>query len=225
MSKSNAHNLPHYKFKGILFDLDGVITDTMQFHVEAWCSAILPYGLEVSGQEIYLREGEKGAVTAHDLLKMAGVNPTTQAVEKLIKEKEVIFKSISRPCLFPDAVSSLELFHRKGYCLGLVSGSFLTEVETSLGPHLLHLFSVVVAGDQVHRGKPHPEPYEKALQGLKLNPHEVLVVENAPYGIKSAKAAGLACIALTTSLPERFLADADLVVANLKEVVKYLEKG
>lgn len=208
--------LPKY-LKGILFDLDGVLVDTMKHHDEAWRKAIGKYGLQISREEIYRREGEKGSVTASELLRLAGLSPSVDAVRQLIREKGEIFKASIKINLFPEALSCIE-YCRKKYRLGLVTGSFLPEVKASLDVPFLESFEVIVTADDVHQGKPHPEPYLLALEKLKLKASEAIVIENAPYGIQAAKAASLVCIALTTSLSAQYLSEADLVLSNLDEV-------
>ena len=82
----------------------------------------------------------------------------------------------------------------------------------------------MVCGDHVKKGKPHPEPYLRAAKILDLRPQECTVIENAPYGIESAKRAGMFCIALTTSLPQAYLKKADMIVDRLEDITGIIEK-
>ena len=77
---------------------------------------------------------------------------------------------------------------------------------------------MTVCGCDVQNGKPHPEPYLKALTKLNVSPKEAVVFENAPFGIRSAKAAGLFCIALETSLPASYLKGADAIFSSFKAI-------
>jgi beta-phosphoglucomutase len=98
-------------------------------------------------------------------------------------------------------------------------------VDGSLGPTgVTGLFDVLVTGDQVIDGKPDPEPYQIAAERLNLDPGECLAVENAPLGIRSAKAAGMACVALATTLPPPRLAaaGADLVFDDPQALRRWL---
>jgi beta-phosphoglucomutase-like phosphatase (HAD superfamily) len=192
----------------------------MRLHDRAWREAILPLGLKISDEEIYLREGEKGTVTAHDLLLKAKKEPTSESIGFLLKEKERYFKQNSTIELFPKALTCLELFNKRGYLLGLVTGTSLGEVKVFLEEGFLNLFKTIVTGDRVTLGKPHPEPYLSAIDKMGLKPEETLVIENAPYGIRSAKSAQLACIALATSLPQSYLSDADLILSGLDELLR-----
>ncbi len=86
---------------------------------------------------------------------------------------------------------------------------------------LVNLFDITVTGDEVKNGKPAPEPFLKALRKLKIEPWEAVVIENAPFGIQSAKKAGLFCIAIETSLPRKFLRKADITMGTFSDVEKY----
>ncbi|MCA9399741.1 MAG: HAD family phosphatase, partial [Candidatus Omnitrophica bacterium] len=92
-----------------------------------------------------------------------------------------------------------------------------------LPDELYQLFSVVVTGNDVRFGKPHPEPYLKSLEQLKIDPFDGIVIENAPFGIASAKEAGLRCLALETSLPRKHLKAADFIFSSIKELETFVE--
>jgi sugar-phosphatase len=76
----------------------------------------------------------------------------------------------------------------------------------------------LVSADDVHNGKPHPEPYLKGAELLGVAPEKCVVVEDAPAGVQAAHAAGMRAIALTTTYPRSALADADVIVRDLSQV-------
>jgi len=100
----------------------------------------------------------------------------------------------------------------------LVTGTSRHEARKLVPGDLWDCFDVTVCGSDVHNGKPHPEPYLKAIAKLNVKPHQALVFENAPFGIRSAKAAGLFCLALETSLPYLYLKGADAIFSSFKEI-------
>jgi beta-phosphoglucomutase len=104
-----------------------------------------------------------------------------------------------------------------------VSGTPLSEIKAILPQKIHRLFDLTVAGDQIKEGKPNPEPYLTAARILRINPKDCVVVENSPFGITSAKRAGMFCIALTTSLPKEYLKKADMVVDRLEEIIPFVE--
>ncbi|MBI1987601.1 MAG: HAD family phosphatase [Nitrospinae bacterium] len=206
----------------VLFDMDGVIVDSMPFHFRAWHQAFASIGVEVSQEEIYLREGEKGEVTAREILEERKIPPREEERQELVRRKREIFRQIVTHELFPGVRELLEELRSRGASLGLVTGTSRKEAERLLPEGFLDQFDVVVTGDDVRQGKPHPEPYLKAVRELGLDPSQCVVIENSPNGIRSAKGAGLRCIALTTSLPREHLGEADRVVDSLTEVREVL---
>jgi beta-phosphoglucomutase-like phosphatase (HAD superfamily) len=80
------------------------------------------------------------------------------------------------------------------------------------------LFDYILTSEDIENGKPSPDPYLKAQEALNVSPSECLVVENAPLGIASAKSAGMKVVALTSTVSEDYLRDADWIISNLSEV-------
>ena len=204
--------------------MDGVIVDSMPYHVRAWQKALKPFGLKLSDYEVYKREGENWKKSTRDFLTMTNFKPTPALREKVFKKRTEIFKDIFRPRLFPYSKSILNKLCNKKLKIALVTATPRSDVNRMLPADIFKLFTAIVCGNDTRRGKPHPDPYLKALQKLKLTKKEVMVVENAPYGVASAKAAGLYCVALETSLPKRFLKQADIILPSIKGLVKYLHR-
>lgn len=210
------------KYKAILFDMDGVITDTMPFHYEAWKKIFKSLGISLDKHEIYKREGEKGIVSISQILALYGLKISHEEKIKLLQDKEALFKKISQVRLFPGIEKLITSLKTQGYLLALVTGTSRGELDYILPSFLLKSFDVVVTGDAVAHGKPAPDPYLKGLNELKVKANESIVIENAPYGIKSAKDAGIFCIAITTSLPSKYLKEANIIFDSLDKVGKLI---
>ncbi|MEW5800464.1 MAG: HAD family phosphatase [bacterium] len=206
------------KTKAVLFDMDGVIVHTMPDHFRAWQQVLRSVGIEVEEFEIYRREGEPGMVTLLELLAQYGKELTLEERQHLLQQKESLFKEIASPSLFHGIENLIEEVKQQGYRLGLVTGTSKNEVESVLPSRLSSLFEVIITGDSVSRGKPAPDPYLRAIESLNLKADEAIVIENAPYGIQSAKEAGMLCIAVATSLPKEYLRQADFVLGSVTEV-------
>ncbi len=210
----------------ICFDLDGVLIDTMPLHAKAWQQALKPLGLRVSRRAIYEREGESGAVTARTLLSRHEKNPSPQAVAALLKDKEQRFRRLARRIrVNPQLVRRLGQLSRRRVRLALVTGTSSGEVRRVVPRGVREAFDAIVTGDRVRRSKPHPEPYRRAFHQLRVAGRQVIVVENAPYGIRAARRAraGL-IIALTSSLPKRCLRGAHLIVTSVRQLCEVLER-
>ncbi len=213
------------KPKAILFDMDGVIIDSMPYHYLAWYEALRPLGIRVSVFEVYLREGERWDKSLKDFLMQSGINPSSRTLAKIFRLRQRFFHRYFKRRLFEGIGEFLRCLKKNGYTLGLVTGTPRCELNKILPSRIKGLFTAIVTGEMVKFGKPHPVPYLKAAQLLGLKPRECLVVENAPLGIKSAKAAGMFCAAITTSLPKEYLKQADIIVDRLEEITGVIEKS
>jgi len=204
--------------KSILFDMDGVITNTMPDHFRSWKEALKAEGICVSYEDIYRREGQPGLSSVHEIFAEYDKPMDDQEAARILENKENVFNKIVRERFIPGARNFLKYVHKKNIRMGLVTGTSRRELLKMLPEKLRRLFSAIVTGDEVENGKPHPEPYRRCLDLLGIHPREAVVIENAPYGIQSAKAAGIVCFALETSLPKVYLSDADAVFSSIREL-------
>ena len=207
--------------KAILFDVDGVLVDSMRFHADAWIKAFQEVGISIEREDIYEIEGSNGPGVVKLIFGKAGRIPEPKDFEVIpYRKKEILdFESI-KP--FGEMVSCLEEL-KKRFRLTLVSGSDRQIVENMVQRFFSGIFEITVAGIDVTHGKPAPDPYLKAVELLSLDKKECLVVENAPLGVKAAKAAGLYCVAVSSTLGPERLQQADLVLKNHSELIKYLK--
>ncbi|MBW1711009.1 MAG: HAD family phosphatase [Deltaproteobacteria bacterium] len=209
-------NINLSNIQAIIFDLDGVILDSMSSHTAAWSTAFDEFDLQVEKDFILRHEG----ALDRDLLKRLFALNRQQVKPELFdkiysRQREIYSRQYAVDVsVFPEAARLVNRLGQNGIRRALVTSSRREVLSPNLWNWLTDSFSPLVTGDQVNRFKPHPEPYMKALDELGLQPQEALVVENAPAGIASAKAAGISCIALTTTLPAKELFDADVVLED-----------
>lgn len=199
----------------LLFDMDGVITDTMPRHCRAWVRAFRDlFGIRVDEEEIYRREGEKDEKTIREILASRSLDPGNDRIDAFRKYKAGLFARSSELPLFPGIRECLRFLSKKRKRLALVTGTERSQVENGLSGDLASLFDVRVTGSDVENGKPGPEPYLMALEQLGAEPADSLVLENAPLGIESARSAGIEVWALPTSLRADALGKADHILEN-----------
>ncbi len=210
------------RFKAVIFDMDGVITDTMRYHYLAWKKVFAGEGLAIRRYEIYRREGQDGLSSIREIFSDHRRSCDTKQARRILAEKEAIFKLTVKPRLISGAGSFIRRLKKHGFIIGLVTGTSRSEVLKILPDDLLSLFDVSVTGDEVRRSKPDPEPYFTAVKRLGLKKGEAFVIENAPFGIRAAKAAGLYCVALKTSLPAPYLKEADAVFSSYAALIRAL---
>ena len=211
--------------RAVLIDMDGVIVDSMPYHYLAWYEALRPLGVRVSCFDVYEREGERWDKSLRDFLSYGRIKPTGSVMKKVFLARQKVFHKYFKRTIFDGAAQFLGCLKSKGYILGLVTGTPIKEVERILPAAIKNKFEAIVTGDRVKHGKPHPEPFLKAAKELGLKPAECMVLENAPLGIRSAKAAGMYCIGITTSLPAAYLKKADAVVDTLESAIRLINKN
>ncbi len=210
--------------KAILFDMDGVIIDSMKHHAKCWVHIFKQKGINIRQSEIYKREGIKPARLIHEIYQINGLQISNESMQNVLDEKISHYWNNYNPLPFKEIYTVLEKLKEK-YKLAIVSGSTKYNVNRVLNDfQLAKYFNAVVNSDMVTKGKPHPMSFIKAYEMLKLSPGECVCIENAPYGIKSAKGAGVYTCAITTTLNEKTLynAGADYVVNSHQEILRLL---
>jgi beta-phosphoglucomutase len=212
------------KIKAVLFDMDGVILDSMKYHVSAWKEAMRDFGCDICEELLYLHEGAIEPSTAVDIFCSHGCAMSEEDFAHIFQRQKAIFhaKYAAQVSPYKAVPSMLKTLHENGLCLAMVTSSHLEVVVSTLPATILMYLSHVVTGDRVTRRKPHPDPYLAAAYSLGLKPRECLVVENAPAGIRAAKAAGMECVAITTTLAPHHLREADVTVTNHLALTSFL---
>ncbi len=219
--------LEQKSMKAALFDMDGVIIDSMPYHVKAWQKALAEIGLSAPAELIYLHEGAIEPETAVQIFCDNGCKIDEKGFHKLFKRQREIFSNHYQKevKLYDGAEKILSELKNRGWKIALVTSSHREVLEKVLPIHVFNLMDYVVTGDEVKRRKPNPDPYLTGLAGLNVNPSQSVVVENAPAGIRAAKAAGLKCIALTTTLSPEYLKEADEILSDHNELITYFLKN
>lgn len=184
--------------RAVIFDMDGVLINSMDYHLKSWLEAFLNANINVNEAEfrhyIYALEGQNAHLTAETLYKKyVGMPTSTNIINKLVEDKRRIYLELSSKAEpFDGVYSVLDYLKSCGVPLALVTGSTreaVYNIEKRLFPSV---FKVVISGNDVDKGKPHPQPYLKALEQLKIgNREHCLVIENAPLGVRSAVKAGI----------------------------------
>lgn len=208
-------------FEAVIFDFDGVLACTMDDNHRAWRTVLQPIIPGLDREEYLLLEGLPPRGVAEALLRARGL--PLDPVATLVARKEEAYLRDHSFALYPGIPELLERLAGR-LPLGLVTGSGLLRLETTLGQPLLSRFTAVVTGDDRMPSKPSPDPYMAAAGRLRVAPSRCLVVENAPLGIRSAKAAGMTVVAVASTLPPARLAEADHVVADSLAMADRVER-
>lgn len=209
-------------YSAVLFDLDGVLIDSMSAHVHAWKKVYEKFGVKLDDIEIKLREGEKAHKSASEITQKYGLNLSDSEIDQLIAKKRAIYAENSPKRIAVGAGELLINLRKNGYKIALVTGSIAKNLKKMMTPDEIGCFDLIITSNDVENAKPHPEPYLKAVNKLGISPEQCVVIENAPLGIHSGKTAGLTVIAITSTLPGELLSEADHIVDSLIEVEQLL---
>jgi beta-phosphoglucomutase len=212
--------------KAVLFDMDGVLVDSMNYHLKSWKELLESFKVNVSDQFIFEHEGAMAPEIISGLFKKQGNPIDEKQIADIYRTQNSIFltRYLSLVGLYPDSLPLLTHLKTKGLLLGLVTGSRRNIIDQIWDQEDLSCFSTIISADDTDRFKPYPDPYLKAIQNIKQEPHNCLVIENAPAGIQSAFSAGIICFAISSTLSSEKLSGAHRVFPNLKSLSCYLEK-
>ena len=210
-----------------MFDMDGVLFDSMKNHALSWHETMKHFGLDLPVEEAYLHEGRTGAGTINIISRrQRGHEATEEKIREIYAYKSSLFNSLPEAVAMPGAYELLLKVKADGFQPMVVTGSGQKTLLERLERSFPGVFSrdLMVTAFDVKRGKPHPEPYLMGLQkGFGTTDERVkrraFVVENAPLGIEAAKAAGVFTIAVNTGpLPDSVLLDAgaDLIFPSMQ---------
>ena len=213
--------------RAVIFDVDGVLVQSMERHHEAYRRAFQDLRIDVRQSEVFANEGRRSREVIESIARARGLRLSDAELDATAKRKQEAFAAFGPLPLYPGVPELLAKVRSVGLKTAAVTGKARVNVESHLGASVRKL-DVVVSADDVTHTKPHPEPYLLAMQKLGVKPSEAVVVENAPLGVRSAKTAGLKVVAVTTTNPRSALAEADWIVDKIADawpIVEGLVKG
>ncbi|MBO7281552.1 MAG: HAD-IA family hydrolase [Bacteroidaceae bacterium] len=200
------------QLRAVLFDMDGVLFDSMPFHADAWSQVMTEAGFNFSREDVYMNEGRTGADTINTAsIAQFGHPSTPEQIEALCKAKCDIFATYPPTPRMPGALELIKKVKACGLTPMIVTGSGTPTLLDRIQSNFPGLFDEnhIVTSFNVKRGKPYPDPYLLALEKGGFAPNEAIVVENAPLGVTAGVAAGLFTIAANTGpLKDSVLAEA-----------------
>lgn len=218
--KKNGFSVFHPK--AVLFDMDGVLFDSMPLHSRSWSGVCTEFGLDMSPEEAYMHEGRTGEATINILTQRYwGRNATPEEIQHIYEAKCRAFNALPEAPKMPGAEDVLAKVKAAGLKALVVTGSGQVSLLERLETNFPGCFTAeeVVSSKDVKRGKPYPEPYLLGLERAGVKPWEAIVVENAPLGVCAAVAARVFTVAVNTGpLPDEVLVreGADLLFSSMK---------
>jgi beta-phosphoglucomutase family hydrolase len=203
---------------GVIFDLDGVLIDTAEFHKQSWFDLAEKEGFEMTSEFFYETFGMQNYQIVPILAKR---ELSGEEVDRLSKWKEQRYRDLIEDAqiLAGGAEALLADLKRSGFMLAIGSSAPRKNMDFVLERvGVAHYFDAIVTGEDVKKGKPAPDTFLKAAEKLSLTPNRCVVVEDAVAGVQAAKNAGMCVIALTTTRPRKDLTEADLITDSLADL-------
>ena len=217
----------HRIFRAVIFDLDGLLADSEPWWNQIDAKLLAEYGVTYRGE--YHRD-VLGVSYRLAIEFYKNAFHISAPVEELMRRRGEIATEFfaNRVGLFPSAKATLERLREMKICLALATSS----VSASARPFLertgiRHFFDVIVTGDEIERGKPHPDIYMLAAEKLEMGSDSCLVIEDALAGIAAAKAANMRVAAIPDTRfvdLREYTKEADYVLRDLSEIPALLDR-
>jgi beta-phosphoglucomutase family hydrolase len=202
----------------ILWDMDGVISDSYSLHFAAWQETLAKRGIKFAKEDFTKLFGTRNDFIVRSIM---GREFPEKDVKIVVQEKEETFrrKATGNIKPFPGVARLLNSLRKGNFKLGLASSAPKENIDLAVSQlNLTGIFNCIVSGQEVSEGKPNPQIYLLAAQKLGVFPGDCVVVEDSPLGVKAAKTAGMKCLAITNTHSRQELAEADRVVDSLENV-------
>ncbi len=199
--------------RAVLWDMDGVLVDSAEYHYAAWREALAREGVDLSYDAFRATFGQRNDTILRHLL---GPDLPDSEVARIGDLKESLYRELVQTRGIAPLSGVLDWLARlrdQGWRQAIASAAPRANVDAivrALG--IAHYFGAITSSEDVTRGKPDPQVYLIAAQRLGVPPARCVVIEDAPAGVEGARRAGMRCIGVTSTHPHL---DADLVVAAL----------
>ncbi|MEX0817500.1 MAG: HAD family phosphatase [Gaiellales bacterium] len=199
--------------RAVVFDFNGTLSDDEPILCEIFQELFAEHGRPLSAQEYY---DELAGLSDPEIVRN-WLGRDHPAVDEVIEERIRRYRArVADGSSVPGEVREAVRYAAERVPVGVVSGAARAEIAPVLeASGLSDSISFVVAAEDVERGKPHPDGYERAVVLLGVDPNDVLVVEDTEAGIASAKAAGIQVIAVLGALAPERLTNADEIVEGV----------
>jgi len=211
--------------QAIIFDFDGVITDSEILHFRAFNAVLARHGVKLTRQEYYRDYLGMSDVDCFKALIAEGrLQIDESRIGALVAGKTRVFEELARTegSIIEGVREFLKMLAQNYVRMAICSGALRAEIEMILEEaNLRHYFEEIVSAEEVTRGKPHPDGFLLALKKLNspgnhpIGPSQCVVIEDSRWGLQAANAAGMRTVAVTNTYEADQLTNADKIVQRL----------
>lgn len=214
--------------QAVIFDFDGVITDTEILHLRSFNQVLAEHGIKITARDYYKTYLGLMDFDAFNLFINNGrIKNKKGQVENLIQQKKQIFEKLAKTegKIIEGVRDFLKMLKENSISIAICSGALLSEIELILEQGKLRsFFEIIVSAEQVKQGKPNPEGFILTLKKLNENldkqitPNQCIVIEDSHWGLEAAEAAGMHTIAITNSYDADQLTTAEKTIEHLDQL-------
>ena len=201
--------------RAVLWDLDGTLVDSAEYHWRAWRETLRVEGIEISYQQFLDSFGQKND---RILTSWLGALATPDTIRRIGDEKEAEYRqlAVSEGLVpLPGAAEWVARLHHDGWLQAIASSAPAENVRVMLQAlRLERYFDGIVSAEDVTTGKPDPQVFLAAAAKLNVPPSASVVVEDAAAGVEAAKRAGMKCVGVSRTA----VLDADVFVPSLDQL-------
>ena len=214
--------------KAVIFDFDGVISDSEPCHFAAYNKVLADFGIQISKQEYYAEYlGFTDYELFEDIKKRYKTDFKGISIEQLVEQKAEVFQELIRQTdhLIDGIAELIGELKKNNIKIAINSGAIAADIKIMLaGSAIENSFDVIVSADDITKGKPDPEGYLLTLEKLNaisdspISAKQCVVIEDSRWGIISAKKAGMHVIAVTNSYSAKELKDAEMIINSVRQL-------
>jgi len=205
--------------KAVIFDMDGVLVESENAHIEAEKQTLLKYGVKISAEELHTYTGTTARFMFTELIKKNKLNTT---FEKIFNEKEEILFRLLKEEMRPTKgiIELLRKLKQERVKLAIASSSHRRLIEFVLEQlNIALFFASVISSEDVANSKPDPEIFLKSASKLGVNPADCVVIEDSKLGLEAARRARMKCVGYRNpSSGNQDLSRADVVIDDFSKL-------